>query len=117
MIYLATALYAEAAPFIRALGLKKQETYHRFQLFESDTHRLIITGTGGLSAAIADTWLLTQYPPDPEQDVFAQIGTCCGQASIGSLYLCHKLTNDATGHHHYPDMLYRSDFAESALIT
>jgi len=117
MIYLATALYAEAAPFIRALELKKQETNHRFQLFASDTHRLIITGTGNLAAAIADTWMLTQYPPDPRQDVFAQIGTCCGQTAIGSLYLCHKLTDNTTGHHQYPDMLYHSDFQEASLIT
>ena len=183
MIYLAMALYAEARPFIRALSLKSQETGCRFQLFASDTHALILTGAGSLSAAIADTWLLsrsslasgrqetaaaTATAALPATDCFAQIGCagylpalqtpCVSQAlsvsqapsvsqmppasqmpcvsqissvsqalpeqdgrsaapAPGSLYLCHKLTDAQTGHSAYPDMLYRSAFAEASLIT
>ncbi len=131
MIYLAIALYAEAKPFIQTLGLKSQETHCRFPLFTSDTHRLILTGSGPLLAAIADTWLLSHFQkttltPDASQaeDCFAQIGCAAylpkdeGTAvSQGNLYLCHKLTDAQTGHSAYPDMLYRSDFAQASLIT
>ncbi len=153
MIYLAMALYAEARPFIRALGLKSQETGCRFQLFASDTHTLILTGAGSLSAAIADTWLLSRFSLAsgrqetaaataaaalPTTDCFAQIGCagylpalqtpCASQVlpeqagrsaapAPGNLYLCHKLTDAQTGHSAYPDMLYRSAFAEASLIT
>lgn len=119
MIYLTFALYAEAAPFIQALQLKRQENHTRFQLFTSDTHRLIVTGPGSLNAAMANTWLLTQYPPNTAQDCFAQIGTCGAPSSFpaGNLYLCHKISDFVTGRSRYPDMIYHSDFEESALIT
>lgn len=126
MIYMAAALYPEAEPFIRTLGLKKQKEHTRFQVFASDTHTLILTGSGSLAAGIAVTYLLTcagQHTADDSGsragDIFVQFGSCGAPADIpvGSLFLCHKITDAVTGRSFYPDMLYSSDFKEAALVT
>lgn len=122
MIRMAAALYAEALPFIRALELERRQEPSCFPVFSSGTHRLILTGTGSLSAAVADTFLLAADRTDGEKadtDIFVQLGVCAAPSSVpyGRLFLCHKITDAATGRSVYPDMLYRSDFAECPVTT
>ncbi len=53
MIYIVTAMYAEAHPFIESFGLKKDISQTRFQVFRSREAEicLLISGTGPIGAA------------------------------------------------------------------
>ncbi len=57
MIYMAFALYYEAQPFIKVLGLKRDNDFEKVQVFKN-AHReipvtLFITGAGSVKAAAA----------------------------------------------------------------
>lgn len=118
MIYLFTAMYCEALPFIRHYQLKKDTRQTRFQTFSdnSKTMRLTITGTGLIAAATAVSNALTAYPPD-DRDFLVNIGICAGASKQKAWFLCNKITERTTGKTFYPDVLYRHPFSEAALIT
>ncbi len=117
MILLTTALYCEAKPFIKALGLKKDLTMRSHELFRSEDCALIVSGIGKTNAAIATTLLLHLYS-DHEHGVVGNIGIA-GAASHekGELRLIHKVREAATGTNFYPEQLLRTETAESSLET
>ena len=51
MIYITAALYCEAMPFIRQLGLKKVTAETKYQLFSNEQFLLMVTGSGPVAAA------------------------------------------------------------------
>lgn len=119
MIYIACALYAEAAPWIKALKLKKNTAASKFQIFEGEGACLVVTGTGVMNAAVALTYLCTMHMPG-KNDIFMNIGVCgadesCG--AVGSLYLLHKITGAASGRSYYPDILYAHPFLEGEVTS
>lgn len=118
MIYIFTALYCEAHSLIRQLQLKKETENTRFQQFISEPRSLLLTvgGPGEIAASVAVGSVCTKYPPGPK-DFLVNIGICAGAAEPGTIYLIHKLTEQATGKTFYPDMLYRHGFREAELIT
>ena len=113
MLYLITAMYAEAQPLIRQYQLKKENAQMHFQVFsnESQCVRLIITGTGMIAAAAAVGFLCTAYPPG-EYDFLVNIGICAGAPMRDGLFLCSKITEMTTGKTFYPDLLYRHSLLE-----
>ncbi len=122
MITFFTALYPEAKGLIDKLHLKKQPEETRYQLFQGEHHRLIITGPGMISAAVAAARHFTCYPSDSAQDIVINLGVA-GLASetenstIGDLFLASKITEQATGRTFYPDLLYRHSFRLLPLTT
>lgn len=118
MLYLITAMYAEAQPLIRQYQLKKENAQMHFQVFsnESQCVRLIITGTGMIAAAAAVGFLCTAYPPG-EHDVLVNIGICAGAPMRDGLFLCSKITEMTTGKTFYPDLLYRHSLLEASIFT
>lgn len=118
MIYLFTALYEEASVFIKQFHLEKDLESTRFQEFynqEADI-RLMITGVGEIAAAAAVGSVCTKHKPR-EGDVLLNIGTCAHMAGGDGIFLCNKLIEPATGKTFYPDILYRHDFCEEAIVT
>lgn len=131
MIYLVTALYAEAHPFITRFQLKKDSSHTRFQIFlngETDLC-LIISGTGQIPAATALGSICTEYKAGPG-DFLLNVGVCAqvrtnGYAKDaagnafppGTLFLCNKIKEQATGRTFYPDLLYQHKFAEAQILT
>lgn len=139
MLYLAFALYYEAAPWIRAFSAKKVPKFTKEQVFsnvdlqnnpaDSETESpvkpdtlpvtIIITGSGPVPAASALSRVLALCPPS-EADLFANIGSCgCpdGTVLIGQTVMIHRLIESSTGRNLYPDMLYVHSFPEYSLTT
>jgi nucleoside phosphorylase len=118
MIFFVTALPVEAKPIIDRYHLK-QTNLHSFRLFESDLVNLVITGTGKISSAIGVALMLSRYH-DSEKSVLIQIGfagTEDRQMPIGSLWMIHKITDNATGRDYYPDMIWDHPFQETSVTT
>lgn len=117
MIYIFTALYAEAQPLIQRFQLKKEKTRSPFDTFynEDKKLRLILTGVGSIASASAVSYICSCYPLR-EEDFLINFGSCAGNA-LEEVFLCHKLTERATGKTFYPDILYKHPFQEAELIT
>lgn len=119
MLYITTALFEEALPFLSKYSLKKDTSFPRFELFSSDSVRLLITKTGAVRSAIAVSCLLTRYPAS-RGDFFLSVGTAaCPDSSVacGSPFLIRKITDSASGRTYFPELLYQSPFPEAELIT
>lgn len=118
MIYIFTALYCEAHIFIKRFSLTKNPRNSRFQEFYSETAqiRLTITGAGEIAAAAAVGSTCTEYHAGPG-DFLVNIGTCAHTAESGGIFLCNKITEQATGKTFYPDVLYRHNFNEKSIVT
>ena len=119
MIYIACAMYMEAAPFIRRFACKRDDAFRHEQVFVGEEAVVIITGTSPVPAAIALTETLALLPPG-EADIFANVGLCgCSDTSvdIGTLFLVHSIADDTTGRRFYPDLLYLHEHCQGALTT
>lgn len=118
MLYLITALYAEAKPIITHFSLKKNTQYIHSTVYENERVTLLITGVGKLSAAIALTELLTQKPP-AKHDIVCNIGiaACAEKEKQNQLFLCHSITDASTERTFYPDLLFLAPCQTASLIT
>lgn len=119
MIYFVCAMYCEAQPFIELLNLKKHPLGGRFQLFEGEDALCLITGTGAMNSAIAASGLLARQKPSSE-DLIVNAGVCAGMRDtdpLGRLFLCSRITEQASGRHFYPDMLFAHPFFEDIVET
>lgn len=123
MLFLAFALYWEAAPWIRTLSAKRLPEFTKDQVFFSEAEPepafLIVTGSGPVPSAAALSRVLARLAPK-EGDLFANIGSCgCpdGSVPIGQTVLIHRLLEAAADRSFYPDMLYVHSFPERSLTT
>lgn len=136
MIYVMMALYQEAHGLIRELELKKNTAYAPFEVFDNESAgiRLVVTGAGEIAAAAATAAVCARDGADAA-DFLVNIGCCAvggcepadrdmdsgygaaHAAQIGDLYVCHKITEQATGKTFYPDILYRHPWKERELVT
>ncbi len=142
MIYVMMALYQEAHGLIRELELKKNTAYAPFEVFDNENAgiRLVVTGVGEIAAAAVVAAVCAQDGADAA-DFLINIGCCAAAnagadsgcetvdsgmdsgygaahaAQIGDLYVCHKITEQATGKTFYPDILYRHPWKERELVT
>ncbi len=124
MIYLFTALYKEAGGLIRRFGLVKNTENTWFQEFYSAECgiRLAVTGVGEIAAAAVVSAVCARYRTAgrahaPEDDFLVNLGICGGTAGTEGIFLCNKLTEQASGKTFYPDMLYRHNFRECGIVT
>lgn len=133
MIYLVTAMYAEAHALITRFQLKKEISHTHFQVFlnrDADLC-LIISGTGSVPAAAAVSSICTEYGAG-QGDFLMNVGVCaqmqnenlsktaqCPASSglTGQIFLCSKIKELSTGKTFYPDILYRHKFTEAQIIT
>jgi hypothetical protein len=120
MITVYCALYQEAQAFICGFELKKENENRHFQVFSNEETgvRLVITGVGGVAAATAVAEISTLYPPE-KTDLLLNFGSCAGGTgfSVGDIFLCNRITEDATGRTFYPDVLLPHPFAEGGLLS
>lgn len=119
MLYFATALYEEAAPFIQYYSLKQDTSLLPFEIFKNENVLLLVTKPGALRAAIALSHLFTLFPPE-KNDFFLSVGTAACAAehiAVGSPFLIHKITDAVTRRTQHPELLFTSPFPEAALTT
>lgn len=123
MIYIVTAIYAEAHAFITHFQLKKEISPTHFQVFLNKDANLclIISGTGSVPAAVAVSIICTEYGAGQE-DFLLNVGVCAqiqaeNTVLTGQIFLCSKIIEQATDKTFYPDILYRHKFTEAPIIT
>lgn len=118
MVYIFTALYCEAQIFIRQFHLSKNPENTWFQEFHNASSgiRLTVTGVGEIAAAAAVSSICSMYRPT-DADLLLNVGICAHTDKTDGIFLCNKLIELATGKTFYPDMLYRHDFCEGAIVT
>lgn len=120
MVYIFCAFYGECSGLIKHYNLKKRQTdkYYRFDVFENENQpvRIILTGQGSVMAAAAVSGAASFFEIKAE-DVIIDVGTCAGDYEPGQVFICNKITEEATGRTFYPDMILRSSLPERELVT
>lgn len=120
MVYVFCAFYGECSGLIKHYNLKKRQTdkYYRFDVFENENQpvRIILTGQGSVMAAAAVSGAASFFGIKAE-DTIINVGTCAGDYEPGQVFICNKITEEATGRTFYPDMILRSSLPERELVT
>ena len=120
MVYVFCAFYGECSGLIKRYNLKKRQTdkYYRFDVFENENQpvRIILTGQGSVMAAAAVSGAASFFGIRAE-DAIINVGTCAGDYEPGQVFICNKITEEATGRTFYPDMILRSGLLERELVT
>ena len=120
MVYVFCAFYGECSGLIKHYNLKKCQTdkYYRFDVFENENQpvRIILTGQGSVMAAAAVSGAASFFGIKAE-DAIINVGTCAGDYEPGQVFICNKITEEATGRTFYPDMILRSGMPERELVT
>lgn len=120
MVYVFCAFYGECSGLIKHYNLKKRQTdkYYRFDVFENENQpvRIILTGQGSVMAAAAVSGAASFFGIKAE-DAIINVGTCAGDYEPGQVFICNKITEEATGRTFYPDMILRSGLPERGLVT
>ena len=120
MVYVFCAFYGECSGLIKHYNLKKRQTdkYYRFDVFENENQpvRIILTGQGSVMAAAALSGAASFFGIKAE-DAIINVGTCAGNYEPGQVFICNKITEEATGRTFYPDMILRSGMPERELVT
>ena len=120
MVYVFCAFYGECSELIKHYNLKKRQAdkYYRFDVFENEDQpvRIILTGQGSVMAAAAVSGAASFFGINPE-DAIINVGTCAGDCEPGQVFICNKITEEATGRTFYPDIILRSSLLERELVT
>ena len=120
MVYIFCAFYGECSGLIKHYNLKKRQTdkYYRFDVFENENQpvRIILTGQGSVMAAAAVSGAASFFGINAE-DAIINVGTCAGDYEPGQVFICNKITEEATGRTFYPDMIYRHPFREAEAVS
>lgn len=117
MLYIVMAFYAEAAPLIEAMQLKRSKEETVYDTFQDENRDvvLILTGVGKLQAAVAVSHICTKYRLGKE-DFLLHIGSAAG-AEIGNVYVINRIQDKETKHFYYPDVLFRHELPECGVVT
>ena len=121
MLYIVTAMYAEAAPFINHYNLKRDKLMKRHELYRSELGDilLLITKPGKIAAAMAVTEMLVTHEPS-KNDFLVNIGVCGSRETPNGdaqIFICNDILDHDTGKHCYPDMLFKHPFTEAGIET
>lgn len=129
MIYIVTAIYAEAHAFIERFRLKKDSSHTRFQLFYNKEAGicLIISGIGSVPAAVAVGSICAESGAG-QKDFLINVGICagiqnkimCSDENIcktGDIFWCSQIREEVSGRTFYPDILYYHGFREAQIVT
>lgn len=118
MLYIVTALYEEALPFLKEYHLKRKTDFPHFELFAGEQAFLLVTRPGALRAATALSSLLTAFPPE-KHDFLLSAGCagCAQEELLGQAFSLCRITEAASGRTRYPELLYRCPFPEAEGVT
>ena len=105
MITIASALYHEARPLIDWYDLKKNHEFQKVDVFENESLRVIITGTGKIQSAIAITHVLSQSACGEKIINLGICGAVEEDIKTGSLFLVHEIRDFSSKKRYYPDIL------------
>lgn len=115
MLLVLTALMMEARPLVAAFGLRSRQA--PYPVYESDSMRLVVSGTGPLRASAATGWAMGE---DSSIEAALNIGFCGAAPEIAPVHrwcLVHAIRDQQTGRVLVPDILFRHPFQEAPLMT
>lgn len=114
MIYLITALDAEARPLIEHYRLKRDYALP-YTLYKNEEMVLLVTQPGKNNAMMAVSALLGWRLPRPG-DILINIGICGAPTdyTIGEALLIHRILEG--DRRYYPDILYPHNLRETSLL-
>lgn len=110
------AYHLEAIAIIEHYNLKKDMSINQFAYYRGDNIALIETGAGKQNAAITCAYVAGRF--DIKQSAWLNIGIA-GHRSlpIGQGILCNKVTDNETLINYYPDMRFKGELSNKALLT
>ncbi|MDP2849968.1 MAG: hypothetical protein Q8O20_02715 [Sulfuricurvum sp.] len=113
MIYLITALDAEARPLCEYYRLKR-DTSLPYTLYRSEEMVLLVSGMGRTNALMALSALLGWRIPE-DKDILINIGICGAplEYRIGEALLIHQILDG--DRRYYPDILYSHLLRETSM--
>jgi len=113
MIYLITALDAEARPLCEYYRLKR-DTSLPYTLYRNEEIVLAVSGMGRTNALMAVSALLGWRIPE-EKDILINIGICGAPSDyrIGEALLIHQILDG--DRRYYPDILYSHRLRETSM--
>jgi len=113
MIYLITALDAEAKPFCDYYRLKR-DTSLPYTLYRNSEMMLLVCGIGKANTMMAVSALLGWRVPEA-RDIMVNVGICGAPSDyvIGEALLVHQIMDGER--RYYPDILYSHPFRETSL--
>jgi len=113
MIYVITALDAEARPLCEHYRLKR-DTSLPYTLYRNEEMVLVVSGIGRMNALMAVSALLGWRIPK-EEDILINIGICGAplEYRIGEALLIHQILDG--DRRYYPDILYTHLFRETSI--
>ena len=120
MIFLFSALRAEAQPFLHSFDLKPQDG--KFPSFSGEYNGepllLTLTGTGPLAAASAVSAILSTHQAK-EDDFLLSTGSAASLHGISNstVVLIHRIHDLSSGRDYYPDLTVTSLSQEASIIT
>ena len=119
MIYIVTALAQEAIPLIQHFKLKKDLSHSKFDIYQSDMIKLIVSGTGKLKSAVATTYLLLKEPPKKSDKIlnFGICGSGLEKHKSGQIFLINKIEDLNSGKTYYPEILFSHLLPEAGIFT
>ncbi len=115
MIYIITALDAEAKPLCDYYRLKRDLSLP-FTLYRNEQMVLLVSGMGKTNALMAVSALLGWWVPG-SGDIMINIGICGAPSAytIGEGLLIHQIRDGER--RYYPDILYTHPLCESSLVS
>ncbi|DAB39047.1 MAG: hypothetical protein A2552_11455 [Sulfuricurvum sp. RIFOXYD2_FULL_44_160] len=113
MIYLVTALDAEARPLCDYYRLKR-DTSLPYTLYRNEEIVLVVSGMGRMNALMAVSALLGWRIPG-EKDILINIGICGAPSTyaVGEALLIHQILDG--DRRYYPDILYSHPLRETSM--
>ena len=118
-LIISVALNCEARPLIQYYRLQRLKNASRFELFanQDNSINLIVSGIGKIKSAIATIYAYAISGANPHS-CFLNLGIAGGKETpIGSLYLIHKLIDEASQQNFYPSQFLSHDLPTASLIT
>ena len=131
MIYIASAMGAEAAPILKAFGLKQAGEIAKVPIYTNDEIGvgLFLTGVGELSAAISTAAVIAKRDDCSflfnvgiaglERKPVASEKSSRENAVSDEegLFVINKIHSESLGRDYYPDMMLRTGLPEASLVT
>ncbi len=107
MIYLFTALYDEAYPFLQYYKMKKEINFLPFEMYRCEEQQicLTITGTGEITAAtvVAAVCAMGHVKAG---DIFVQCGICAGAEQKKGVAICAAKLRKKRHKRHFTRIFY-----------
>lgn len=115
--FIFVALACEAKPLITHYALKKQTEHSIFEVYQREGLILVVSGVGKTSMAAAVAYTLALYAKSP-LPVCLNIGIAGHRhAALGEVYAAHKITDQDSQKHYYPQLPFSHKFCPSLSLT